>query len=148
MVLVFIFIFALNSCTMLTPAETTSKETSVKEQDTKETEATTAKETETTAKESAADQIKVTKPQPNQVVESPLTIEGEALGTWSEIFSMFLYLSPLALQSMIYCDTTGLETKSAAAIFLMLRPDSYSLIISLIFPIRILLLTMYLSPVI
>ena len=82
MALVFIFIFALNSCIMLTPAETTSKETSVKEQESKETEVTTAKETETTVKESAADQIKVTKPQPNQMVESPLIIEGEARGSW------------------------------------------------------------------
>jgi len=74
MALVFIFIFALNSCTMLIPAETTSTETSVKEQE--------SKETETTSKESAADQIKVSKPQPNQMVESPLIIEGEARGTW------------------------------------------------------------------
>ena len=82
--LVIIFIFALNSCNMLTPAETTSKETSVKEQESKETEATTSNsiETETTSKESAADQIKVLKPQPNQTIESPLTIEGEARGTW------------------------------------------------------------------
>src|SRR3972149_9575714 len=82
--LVIIFIFALNSCTMFTPAETTSKETSVKEQESKETEATTStsKETETISKESASDQIKVSKPQPNQVVESPLIIEGEVRGTW------------------------------------------------------------------
>ena len=38
MVLTIIFIFVLNSCTMLTPAETTSMETSVEEQETKETE--------------------------------------------------------------------------------------------------------------
>jgi len=92
MALVFIFIFALNSCIMLTPAETPSKEPSAsniesegtigKEQESKETEVTAAKETETTSKESAADQIKVSKPQPNQVVESPLIIEGEARGTW------------------------------------------------------------------
>ena len=74
LVFIFIFIFALNSCIMLTPAETPPKESSVKEQE--------SKETETTSKESAADQIKVSKPQPNQVVESPLIIEGEARGKW------------------------------------------------------------------
>ena len=74
MALFFIFIFALNSCIMLTPAETPSKETSVKEQE--------SKETETTSKESAADQIKVSKPQQNQEVQSPLIVEGEARGTW------------------------------------------------------------------
>src|SRR5450756_1203227 len=73
-IMALVFIFALNSCIMLTPAETTSEETTVKEQE--------SKETETTSKESAADQIKVSKPQPNQVVESPLIIEGEARGTW------------------------------------------------------------------
>jgi hypothetical protein len=67
---------------MLAPAETTSKETSVKEQESKETEATTAIETATTAKETISDQIRVTKPQPNQLIESPLMIEGEARGTW------------------------------------------------------------------
>ena len=83
MVLTIIFIFALNSCTMLTPAETTFKETlsSNIEQESKETEVTAAKETETTAKD-ISEQIKVTKPQPNQVIQSPLTIEGEARGTW------------------------------------------------------------------
>ncbi|MBE3090285.1 MAG: Gmad2 immunoglobulin-like domain-containing protein [Actinobacteria bacterium] len=74
LVFIFIFIFTLNSCIMLTPAETTPEETTVKEQE--------SKETETTSKESAANQIKVSKPQPNQVVESPLIIEGEARGTW------------------------------------------------------------------
>ena len=83
MVLTIIFIFALNSCTMLTPAETTFKETlsSNIEQESKETEVTAAKETETTAKD-ISEQIKVTKPQPNQMVESPLIIEGEARGSW------------------------------------------------------------------
>ena len=81
-IMALVFIFALNSCIMLTPAETTSKETSVKEQESKETEATTAIETATTAKETISDQIRVTKPQPNQLVESPLMIEGEARGTW------------------------------------------------------------------
>lgn len=81
-IMALVFIFALNSCIMLTPAETTSKETFVKEQESKETEATTAIETETTAKETISDQIRVTKPQPNQLVESPLMIEGEARGTW------------------------------------------------------------------
>ena len=81
-IMALVFIFALNSCIMLTPAETTSKETSVKEQESKETEATTAIETETTVKETISDQIRVTKPRPNQLVESPLMIEGEARGTW------------------------------------------------------------------
>lgn len=72
-VLAIIFIFTFNSCTMLTPADTTSKETSIKEQESIETE-TTTKDT--------SDQIKVTKPLPDQFVESPLTIEGEARGTW------------------------------------------------------------------
>ena len=82
MVLIIIFIFALNSCTILAPAETTSNETSAKEQESKETEVTTAKEIATTSKESAAEQIKVTSPQPNQVVKSPIIVEGEALGSW------------------------------------------------------------------
>jgi hypothetical protein len=82
LVFIFIFIFALNSCTMLTPAETTPMETSVKEQESTETEATAAKETETTVKDTTSDQIKVTKPQPNQIIQSPLTIEGEARGSW------------------------------------------------------------------
>ena len=94
---VIIFIFALNSCTMFTPPETVSNATSAKEQESKETGATTAKETEAiTAKETVAitvketettakdtsNHIKVTKPLPNQLVESPITIEGEARGTW------------------------------------------------------------------
>jgi hypothetical protein len=81
-IMALVFIFTLNSCIILAPAETTFKETSVKEQESKETEATTAKETETTVKDTTLDQIKVTKPQPNQLVESPLAIEGEARGTW------------------------------------------------------------------
>ena len=80
-VLTIIFIFTFNSCTILTPADTTSKETSVKEQESKETEVAettiTSEETGTTT-----DQIRVTNPLPNQVVESPLTIKGEARGTW------------------------------------------------------------------
>jgi hypothetical protein len=76
-IMALIFIFALNSCIILSPAETT-----IKEQESKETEVTTAEETETTSEESVADQIKVTNPQPNQMVESPLIIEGEARGTW------------------------------------------------------------------
>jgi len=43
---------------------------------------TTAEETETTVKDAASDQIKVTKPTPNQVIQSPLAVEGEARGTW------------------------------------------------------------------
>ena len=43
---------------------------------------TTAEETETTVKDAASDQIKVTKPTPNQIIQSPLIVEGEARGTW------------------------------------------------------------------
>jgi hypothetical protein len=43
---------------------------------------TTAKETETITKYTTSDQIKVTKPTPNQVIQSPLIVEGEARGTW------------------------------------------------------------------
>ena len=43
---------------------------------------TTAKETETTVKDATLDQIKVTQPTPNQVLQSPLIVEGEARGTW------------------------------------------------------------------
>ena len=43
---------------------------------------TTAQETETTVKDTTSDQIKVTKPTPNQVIQSPLIVEGEARGTW------------------------------------------------------------------
>jgi hypothetical protein len=75
-IMTLVFIFALNSCIILSPAETT-----VKEQESKETKVTAA-EAETTSEESVANQIKVTNPQPNQVVESPLIIEGEARGTW------------------------------------------------------------------
>ena len=41
--------------------------------------ATTA---ETTAKNATSDQIKVTTPIPNQLIQSPLIVEGEARGTW------------------------------------------------------------------
>jgi hypothetical protein len=92
LVFIFILIFTLNSCNTFTQAEATPKETSVKIQELKETTATTAKvaketadiskETEATLKESAEDKIKVTNPLPNQVIESPLIIEGEARGTW------------------------------------------------------------------
>lgn len=91
-VLIIIFIFALISCSILSQAVTTTKTTYAsnnesegttgKEQKSKETEATTAIETETTTKDTTSDQIKVTKPAPNQVVQSPLIIEGEARGTW------------------------------------------------------------------
>ncbi|MCL5073894.1 MAG: Gmad2 immunoglobulin-like domain-containing protein [Actinobacteria bacterium] len=43
---------------------------------------TSAKETETTVKDTTSDQIKVTKPTPNQLIQSPLIVEGEARGTW------------------------------------------------------------------
>lgn len=82
----------LNSCVKATPVRTTSGETLAKIQETKQTEAAAAKEpegtagiskeAETTSKEPAEDRIKVTKPLPNQVIESPLIIEGEARGTW------------------------------------------------------------------
>lgn len=91
-ILIFIFIFAFNSCSILGPNKITSqksstsidesKTTTSKEQESKETKATIAKETETTAKDNFSDQIKVTKPTPNQVLENPLIIEGEATGTW------------------------------------------------------------------
>ena len=108
LVFIIIFIFALNSCIMLTPAETTSKETTVKEQESKET-STTAKETETTAKENISDQIKVTKPQPNQMVESPLTIEGEARGTWffEATFPIKLTGCKRRCNSYPFCTGTG-----------------------------------------
>jgi hypothetical protein len=67
-----IFIFMLSSCSIIAPAETTSNETSTNEQEAVETEAT----------DTISDQIRVTNPQPNQVVVSPLIIEGEARGSW------------------------------------------------------------------
>ena len=78
-VLTIIFLFALNSCTISIPTVTASTETSAKETIPKETEATAS---ETNTKDNTSDQIKVTNPIPNQVVESPLTVEGEATGTW------------------------------------------------------------------
>jgi len=74
LIFILIFIFALNSCTMLAKVGTISNETTIKEQESKETEIISGA--------SAADQIRVLKPQPNQVIESPLIIEGEARGTW------------------------------------------------------------------
>ena len=72
-----VLILALSSCTILTSTETSSVET----------EATTAQETETTAgisettdttfQNSASDLIKVTIPQPNQIIGDPLIVEGE-----------------------------------------------------------------------
>ena len=70
-ILIFIFIFAFNSCNILDPSKITSQKSS-----------TSIDETETTSKESVLDQIKVTKPEPNQIVESPIIIEGEARGSW------------------------------------------------------------------
>ena len=70
-ILIFIFIFAFNSCNILDPSKITSQKSS-----------TSIDESETTSKESVLDQIKVTKPEPNQIVESPIIIEGEARGSW------------------------------------------------------------------
>ncbi|MCE5328738.1 Gmad2 immunoglobulin-like domain-containing protein [bacterium] len=91
-ILTIIFISSLISCNIFTSVETTSKLTTVsnneskdttsKGQESKETDAITTIEVESTAEDSTLDQIKVTKPTPNQLIESPLTIEGEARGTW------------------------------------------------------------------
>jgi hypothetical protein len=78
-VLNIIFLFALNSCAISISSVTTPAETSAKETISKETEATAS---ETNTKDNTSDQIKVINPMPNQVVESPLTVEGEARGTW------------------------------------------------------------------
>ena len=99
LIFVIILIFMLNSCVKATPVKITSRETPAKIQEPKQTESaaaietketdttsneteTTSNETETTSKEPAEDRIKVTKPLPNQVIENPLIIEGEARGTW------------------------------------------------------------------
>lgn len=91
MVFTIIFIFTLNSCNIFAPAETSkeisastsgSEETTDKEQESRETEAATVIEIETTSKDTTSDQIKVTNPIPNQAIQSPLIIEGEARGTW------------------------------------------------------------------
>jgi hypothetical protein len=78
-VLTIIFLFTLNSCSISIPSVTTSVETSDKETISKETAATAS---ETNTKDNTSDQIKVTNPMTNQVVGSPLTVEGEARGTW------------------------------------------------------------------
>ena len=92
LMMVLIIIFTLSSCSspsmaVITtkPTYSSNKETGAttgKEQESKETETTIAMETETTTKDTTSDQIKVTKPTPNQVVQTPLIIEGEARGTW------------------------------------------------------------------
>jgi len=88
-VLTIIFLFAFNSCATSIPSVTTSRETSAKGSESTETSAkeTISKETEATAsetntKDNTSDQIKITNPMPNQVIESPLKVEGEARGTW------------------------------------------------------------------
>lgn len=70
-ILIFIFIFAFNSCNISDSSKITSQKSS-----------TSIDESETISKESVLDQIKVTKPEPNQIVESPIIIEGEARGSW------------------------------------------------------------------
>jgi hypothetical protein len=90
LIMVIIVIFAFSSCSILVPAEPTSKVTSSNEQESnktettasKDTETNSTKETETTAADATSDQIKVTNPLPNQAIQSPLIIEGEARGIW------------------------------------------------------------------
>lgn len=86
--LIVISIFALTSCLIFSPSEITSEEilpsfTEKESTTAEEAEATSA--TESTAKcikDNISDQIKVINPQPNQLIQSPLIVEGEARGTW------------------------------------------------------------------
>jgi hypothetical protein len=70
MALIFTFIFMLNSCAKITPAETTIEETSAKQQESQETETIKAEETETTT----AVEIKATT---DTVFETETTREAE-----------------------------------------------------------------------
>lgn len=84
---VIISVFALTSCFIFSPPETEPEEilpsyTEEESTTAEDTEATSAMEAETTIKDTNSDQIKVINPQPNQVIQSPLIITGEARGTW------------------------------------------------------------------
>lgn len=94
-IMFFIFILTLSSCFNVVPSDTGVEETSASEnqsatttqkeqqsQDNSANEPTESDETGTTAKEPFKEQIAVTTPQPNDNVDSPLIIEGEARGTW------------------------------------------------------------------
>ena len=65
--------------TSATIAATTATTTGATTAASATTIATTA---ETTAKDATSDQIKVTTPIPNQLIQNPLIVEGEARGTW------------------------------------------------------------------
>ncbi len=76
-----IFIILVSSCMNLAPQATTEKEQATATEAI-ETEATTTQVIETTSTDTHADKIRVTKPVADQLVQSPLIIEGEARGTW------------------------------------------------------------------
>ena len=75
-VLTIIFIFTFSSCSFLSQIATSTSNN--------ESEETKAVKTTTTSEETEAitDQIRVSNPLSNQMIQSPLIIEGEALGTW------------------------------------------------------------------
>ena len=76
---VLIIIFTFSSCGILSQIVTTTKTTSTSNN---ESENTTSKEEESIETEAITDQIRVSNPLSNQIIQSPLIIEGEALGTW------------------------------------------------------------------
>jgi len=85
LILIISFMFLLSSCFIFTPSEPVPTET--KSSDSQITETTVEAETETMETETnkgvtASDQIIVINPQPDQLIESPLIIEGKARGTW------------------------------------------------------------------
>jgi len=76
---ILIIIFILSSCGILSQIKTTTKPTSTSNN---ESEETTGKEEEPIETEAITGQIRVSNPLSNQIIQSPLIIEGEALGTW------------------------------------------------------------------
>ncbi len=75
-------ILALSSCTIIASTETSSVETEATTAQKTETTASISETIDTTSQNSASDLIKVTIPQPNQIVEDPFIVEGEAHGSW------------------------------------------------------------------
>jgi peptidoglycan/xylan/chitin deacetylase (PgdA/CDA1 family) len=74
-----IFIFTSISCGILPQVKTITKQAATTNN---KLEDTTSKEEESIATEDMTDQIRVTNPLPDQLIQSPLIIEGEARGTW------------------------------------------------------------------
>jgi len=78
-------VFLLSSCFLFNPSEPVPTETKSPENQITETTVkveTDTMKTETNKDVDTSDQIVVTNPQPDQLIESPLIIEGQARGNW------------------------------------------------------------------